>query len=265
MKRLLALAACLAALLAPGVAQAHPLGNFTINRHTTIELSGGRIYLHYALDLAEIPTLQSGKRVRTAAFAVEAARGLELRVDGKRTPLRTLEQRTVERPGAGGLTTLRFDGVYEAAATGTRLAFRDRNFARRIGWKEVVVHAGAGAALRAADVPATSTSDDLRSYPQDLLRSPLDVTTATASFRLGSGDGVPPALDGHAAAEYRSGGFESLISRGDLSLGVILLSLAIAAFWGAAHALTPGHGRMPAAIPTPRMPLLVSTFSSWWW
>ena len=30
---------------------------------------------------------------------------------------------------------------------------------------------------------------------------------------------------------------------GDLSLGVILLSLLIAAFWGAAHALTPGHGK----------------------
>ena len=44
-------------------------------------------------------------------------------------------------------------------------------------------------------------------------------------------------------AEHRGGGFEALISRGDLSLGVILLSLAIAAFWGAAHALTPGHGK----------------------
>ena len=37
MKRLLVLAVCLAALLAPGVAQAHPLGNFTINRHTAID------------------------------------------------------------------------------------------------------------------------------------------------------------------------------------------------------------------------------------
>ena len=34
MKRLLVLAGCLAALLAPAAAQAHPLGNFTINRHT---------------------------------------------------------------------------------------------------------------------------------------------------------------------------------------------------------------------------------------
>ena len=35
----------------------------------------------------------------------------------------------------------------------------------------------------------------------------------------------------------------SLIYRGDLSLGVILVSLLIAAFWGAVHALTPGHGK----------------------
>ena len=243
MKRMLVLAACLAALLVPGVAQAHPLGNFTINRHTTIELSGGRIYVHYALDLAEIPTLQSGTRVRSAGFAAEAARGLELRVDGSRAPLRVLERRSVERPGAGGLKTLRFDAVYETSATGTRLTFRDRNFGSRIGWKEVVVRSSDGAELSAASVPATSRSDDLRAYPQDLLSSPLDVTSATASFSLGKGSGTPPALDDDAAAEHRGGGFEALISRGDLSFGVILLSLAIAAFWGAAHALTPGHGK----------------------
>ena len=243
MKRLLVLAGCLAALLAPAAAQAHPLGNFTINRHTAIELSGGRIYVQYALDLAEIPTLQQGKRVRASGFAAETARGLELRVDGKRAPLRVLEHRTVERPGAGGLKTLRFDAVYETAATGTKLAFRDRNFGSRIGWKEVVVRSSDGAELRAASVPATSRSNGLRAYPQDLLRSPLDVTSATASFTLGEGAGTPPSLDGVTAAEHRGGGFEALISRGDLSLGVILLSLAIAAFWGAAHALTPGHGK----------------------
>ena len=34
-----------------------------------------------------------------------------------------------------------------------------------------------------------------------------------------------------------------MIDRGDLSFGVILVSLLVAAFWGAAHALTPGHGK----------------------
>ena len=243
MKRLLLIATVLAALIAPAGAAAHPLGNFTVNRHTEIELSGGRVYVHYALDLAEIPTFQLGGRVRDAGFAREAARSLELRLDGRRTPLRVLERRVESRPGAGGLKTLRFDAVYIASGTGTRLNFRDRNFASRIGWREIVVRAEEGAELRASSVPAASESDALRAYPSDLLRSPLDVTTAAASFALGTGPGTPPRIDRAAPFEHRGGGFEALVSRGDLSLGVVLLSLAIAAFWGAAHALTPGHGK----------------------
>ena len=243
MKRILVLVALLGTLVAPSVAAAHPLGNFTINRHATVELSGDRIFVHYALDLAEIPTFQLGDRVRGPAFAAETGRRLELLLDGRRAPLRVLERRVQTRPGAGGLDTLRFDAVYAARGTGTRLSLRDRNFESRIGWREIVVRARDGAVLRGASVPATSASDELRVYPKDLLRSPLDVSTATARFSLGNGPGTAPSLSGSAAAEHRGGGFEALISRGELSLGVILFSLAIAAFWGAAHALTPGHGK----------------------
>ena len=243
MKRLALIALALLALALPAGAAAHPLGNFTVNRHSELELSGGRVYLHYTLDLAEIPTFQIGARVRRAAFAREAARSLELRLDGRRVPLRVLERRVATRPGAGGLKTLRLDVVYAAAGTGSRLSFRDRNFDERIGWREVVVRAENGAELHSSSVPSASESDGLRAYPSDLLRAPLDVTAATATFTLGDGPGSPPALDEAAAAEHRGGGFEALVTRGDLSLGVILLSLAIAAFWGAAHALTPGHGK----------------------
>ena len=243
MKRLLVICVLLGALGAPGSALAHPLGNFTVNRHTTIELSGGRIYVQYSVDLAEIPTFQLGKQVRRAAFAREAASKLDLQLDGRRAPLRLLERRVAMRPGAGGLQTLRFDGAYIASGTGSRLTFRDRNFGTRIGWKEIVVRGEDGAVLRSASVPAASTSNVLRAYPKDLLRSPLDVSTATASFSLGQGPGSPPSLDEAGATPHRGGGFESLVSRGDLSFGVILLSLLIAAFWGAAHALTPGHGK----------------------
>ena len=54
---------------------------------------------------------------------------------------------------------------------------------------------------------------------------------------------MPPPLAGAEAGEAQSGGFESLIARGDLGVGVILVSLLVAMFWGAAHALTPGHGK----------------------
>ncbi len=243
MKRLLVVLALLAVLVVPASALAHPLGNFTVNRHTTIELSGGRVYVQYSVDLAEIPTFQLGKQVRRPAFAREAARKLELQIDGRRAQLRLLERRVVTRPGAGGLETLRFDAVYVASRTGSRLTFQDRNFGSRIGWKEIVVRSEDGAEVWNASVPAASTSNVLRAYPRDMLRSPLDVSTATASFSLGQGPGSPPSLDPAGSTQHRGGGFESLVSRGDLSLGVVLLSLLIAAFWGAAHALTPGHGK----------------------
>jgi len=139
---LLALAAL--TLSRPNPAEAHPLGNFTVNRYAGVELSGGSIYVHYVLDLAEIPTFQEGDRVRAPGFAAEAARRLELVVDGERLPLRVIEHRSVARPGAGGLETLRFDAVYRAKGTGTALALRDRNFGSRIGWREITVRAADG-------------------------------------------------------------------------------------------------------------------------
>jgi len=92
-------------------------------------------------------------------------------------------------------------------------------------------------------VPATSRSDELRAYPQSLLRSPLEVRTAMARYVPGDAPGAPPAVDDRAAPVHRGGGFEALVQRGELSPGIVALSLLVAAFWGAAHALTPGHGK----------------------
>lgn len=248
MNRVKALGAAIVAvaaalLLAPGSASAHPLGNFTVNRYAGIELSGSEIYVRYALDLAEIPTYQLGDEVRASGYPADLARRLELTLDGKPVPLRVLESRTVRRPGAGGLKTLRLDVIYLAEGTGRDLTFADRSFAGRIGWREVTLSARDGASVVRSGVPATSESAALRSYPKDLLRSPLDVSNASAIVEQGDGPGTPPTIAAAPAPEHESGGFEALIEQGDVSLGVLLLSLVIAAFWGAAHALTPGHGK----------------------
>jgi ABC-type nickel/cobalt efflux system permease component RcnA len=242
-KRLLVACVLVAALALPPLAAGHPLGNFTVNRHATIELSAGDVYVRYALDLAEIPAFQLGSRVRRAGFAGALGRELELRLDGRRAPLVLLERRVSVRPGAGGLDTLRLDAVYRAEGSGTRLSFHDRALPGRIGWREIVVRAERGARVVTASVPSASRSDDLRSYPGDLLRGPLDVRSATATVALGSGPGTAPRLGTEVAAPRRGGGFEALVSRGELSVWVVLLSLLVAAFWGAAHALTPGHGK----------------------
>jgi nickel/cobalt exporter len=247
-KRLAVLAGALAGLLlVPAVASAHPLGNFTINRYAGIEVAGDAIYVRYALDVAEIPTIQLGGQLRAKGYPARLARELELTLDGRRAPLRVVEGRVRTRAGAGGLQTLRLDVVYRAEGAGEALTFRDRSFPGRIGWREVTMSARDGARIVAADVPAVSSSSALRRYPRDLLRSPLDVSSATATIELAAGAAAPPSLGAAPVASHAPGGFESLIEQGELSAGVLLFSLAIAAFWGAAHALTPGHGKAMVA------------------
>lgn len=235
--------AAVVVLVAPGAASAHPLGNFTVNHFTAVDLAGNGVFLRYSLDLAEIPTFQVGAEVRRPGYAADLARKLELTVDDKRVPLVVLSHRAVERPGAGGLKTLRFDAVFRATASGNRLGFSDRAFSSRIGWREIVVSARDGAKVVSSTAPAESLSEELRAYPKSLLTSPLDVRSATVTYRPGSADAVAPTIGTALAPAHRGSGFESLIGRGELSLGVILVSLLIAAFWGAVHALTPGHGK----------------------
>ena len=40
------------------IVSAHPLGNFTINQYSRIELAADQVTLRYVLDMAEIPTFQ---------------------------------------------------------------------------------------------------------------------------------------------------------------------------------------------------------------
>jgi ABC-type nickel/cobalt efflux system permease component RcnA len=245
-KRLLVLVGLLGILgaaMLPGSASAHPLGNFTVNHFAAVDLAGNGVYVRYALDLAEIPTFQEGANVRKPGYAAILARSLELRVDGGRVPLTVVSHRTSERPGAGGLKTLRFDAVYSAPVKGSKLTFTDRAYASRIGWREIVVTGRNGASVTTSSAPASSRSNELRTYPTSLLRSPLDIHSARVGYSPGSSAAPAPTIGATIAAEHQNGGFESLIQRGDLSVGVILLSLLIAAFWGAVHALTPGHGK----------------------
>jgi ABC-type nickel/cobalt efflux system permease component RcnA len=114
------------------------------------------------------------------------------------------------------------------------VSVEDRNYADRIGWKEIVFGA-----------TTASASDELRAYPKDLLTSPLDVTSAQSTLAP-SNDPPPTLLAGRALAapdRITDSGFASLIGHRHLSLAVILGSLALAVFWGAAHALSPGHGK----------------------
>jgi nickel/cobalt exporter len=262
MKRLIAVGVALLALLAPAAASAHPLGNFTVNHFTRIETSGDRLYLRYVLDMAEIPTFQNrsdvaaeGEKAYGDALAERLRHGLSLTVAGKPAALRELGHELAFPNGVGGLHTTRLEivldaGVLPESSAPLALDYLDGNDPDRIGWREIVLVQGGGASIVSSSVPSESVSDELRSYPADLLQSPLDVREATARVKPGDVAGPPPELSSkgqldspvRVAAKSESG-FAGLISRDDLSLGVILISLLVAMFWGAVHALSPGHGK----------------------
>jgi len=236
MKRLAVLLVVAAALLAPAAASAHPLGNFTINRFSRVEVSGHRLYVRYVLDMAEIPTFQAG-RIDARAYASRIARNAKLEVAGKAAALVPLGTALAHPRGAAGLRTTRLEVILAGPKLSGQasISYRDDNYKDRIGWKEIVVG------------NAQSTSDELRAYPKNLLQSPLDITSVKTQLAPTSGPDVPPALSSGKTLEapdrVADAGFSSLIGRHHLSALVILASLAAAFFWGMAHALSPGHGK----------------------
>jgi nickel/cobalt transporter (NicO) family protein len=235
-KRVVLLLGVLAALVGPAVAAAHPLGNFTINRFSRVEVAGPRVYVHYVLDLAEIPTFQAG-RIDVRSYANRIARRARLAVDGSDARLVPVEISLVHPPGAGGLKTTRLEVILRGPKLEgpARIDYRDTNYAGRIGWKEIVVG------------QAPSRSRELRAYPRDLLSSPLDVTAVQARLSPGTVPGTRPHVTSGAAARapdrIADSSFASLVNRRGLGAWVVLASLGAALFWGMAHALSPGHGK----------------------
>jgi nickel/cobalt exporter len=250
-RRALLALAVLAALALPALASAHPLGNFTTNHYSRVVASGDRIYVLYVLDLAEIPTFQ--EKPTAARLLPRVANGISLRVDGRAIPLRPLRHALGFPPGVAGLRTTRFESVYESPplqAGMRRLAYQDGTFPGRIGWKEIVVEHGSGAELLSSSAPSRSVSDELRAYPKDQLSSPLEVSSASFEVSPGRGPGLAPTVSRGQSLDSRvtvhgggDGGFASLISREKLSAGFVALALLLAFFWGAVHALSPGHGK----------------------
>ena len=238
-----------------GPAAAHPLGNFTVNRYAAIEVSAGAVRVTYVLDLAEVPAFQARDEVAADPDAYRAEQvaaieeGLVLEVDGRPLDLEPLESRLAQPEGQGGLDTIRLSVLFEAdlpeVAPDEELlvTFEDRNGGGRIGWREVVVDAAGDARVVESSVPAEDVSDALRSYPEDRLRSPLDVSEATFRFTPGSEEVVARPLDAAEGAAPQGDRFTELLDRQRLTPLVLAGMLGVAALVGVGHALAPGHGK----------------------
>src|SRR5215208_1507628 len=266
--------ACLAfavfASLIPREAQAHPLGDFTINHYSSIEFAEETARITYVLDSAEIPTLQQkahldangdGKLSDEEANAYLEAEmpslveDLRLRAGDEILPLEVRDSSAEYRPGQGGLPTLRVEAHLLADLPKDwrgEAHYADQTYENRLGWREIVVRDGPEGAIRDSTVQAKSVSKELRCYPRDMLSSPPDVREA--SFTLVPGDGsVENKTAGRTAERVGTsfgglrGRVDALVSVERLSAAVVALSMLAAFFWGAAHALTPGHGKAVVA------------------
>jgi nickel/cobalt transporter (NicO) family protein len=236
-------------------AEAHPLGNFSVNHLVQVKASADRVELRYLLDQAEIPTFQERGRSDAeviAAKRAEVRRALAVTADGRRLPLReTGPPRLERRPGQGGLPTTRLELSFAAPARGAaRVAVRDGTFPGRVGWRAVVARPGDGTSVRST-APSTDPTGGLRRYPKDALSSPRDQRTATLTVRPGDGTLTAPRDPGGTPATTadRGGGdgFAGVFADAAAGRGVLLFFLLAALAWGAVHALSPGHGKTMVA------------------
>jgi nickel/cobalt exporter len=261
-------------LLGAPVAMAHPLGNFSINHSHNLSFEPHLIVDRAIVDFAEIPTAQSKDQIDTDGDGHISPAELEVRGQAQCDQLRQAVALNVDSDavmftvaqasfsyldGQAGLPTGRLECRLEARVDLTvprQVSFEDSFEADRVGWHEVTA-AGHGVQLADSPVPEVSGTDELRTYPLDLLGSPLDVRDLTVSVAPGSVTSAgeveaitprsqPSIFHGGplaGAVDRITGTFNDLIGRRDLTMGVGFLAVALAMILGASHALLPGHGK----------------------
>ncbi|MBP6789909.1 MAG: sulfite exporter TauE/SafE family protein [Candidatus Promineofilum sp.] len=268
LRPVLALLLALFGLSAAAIVSAHPLGNFTISRYSAVTLGAASADVHYIIDMAEIPTYQERQTMDAdgngvisgdeeaaylAATVPALAANLRLEVDGAAAPLMPQRHALSFPPGQGDLPTLRLE-VWLASALPAgdgplTVVYEDGNYPDRLGWREVIVTATEGTLL-ASSVPAADLSDQLRAYPADLLQAPPTVSRAEARFaptgaalNAAPQTTTAPEAATDVATRFGQDEFADLLSRTLDTPAALAAALLVAVGLGAAHALTPGHGK----------------------
>ncbi|MEU3320978.1 nickel transporter [Streptomyces sp. NPDC006785] len=249
-------------------ATAHPLGNFSVNYHTGLVLRPDRIDAHVVVDHAEISALQERSaidadhdgrvsddeaRVHAERTCSDLSGQLRLSVGGTQAEWRRSSATLVYEIGEAGLRTSRLTCSLTSPADLTEPADirAETDYdTRRVGWHEMTA-TGQDVRITRTDVPATSTTRELRRYPADPLASPLDQRSATLRSEPGQGRAAVPAVVADLPGAGVIGGvlarvtgaFDSLVGAREITLPVGLLALLLALVLGASHAAMPGHGK----------------------
>jgi nickel/cobalt transporter (NicO) family protein len=266
--------------IAPGVASAHPMGNLSINHYARLEAGANGIHATYVLDIAELPTFElmqtwgtpqgTAKAVLDRKAAVQAREWIaNLSFLGNGKPLTPTVESTdlAIIDGAGNLPVFRIRTNLHLPAAGGRLEYEDRNYPTRAGWREIVVVAGSGAEIQKASNGDQDISQGLTSYPQDPTkappqdtrawiewrRAPLSISKLAKPIELAAAPvattvrDVRPAEPQSLGTVKRNDAISQILRRKDISWPLLVTLIALAFWFGALHALEPGHGKTMVA------------------
>jgi nickel/cobalt transporter (NicO) family protein len=270
---------------ASGLAWAHPLGNLSVSHYARLEPFAKGVEVTYALDLAEIPTFELMQSWGVAketpkdvlqTRAVEQARAwvenLVFTENGKPLSPKFESAELAILDGAGGLPVFRITTKLQLGAIGGRLEYEDRNYSARAGWREIVIRPGAGADVSKASNGDTDLSQALTAYPQDPGQDPPRNTRAWCEWRVAAGpvtqarkpviealtESAPPvpapgARDARPSeavstgAVKRKDAISTILRMKDIPWPLMATLLGLAFWFGALHALEPGHGKTMVA------------------
>jgi ABC-type nickel/cobalt efflux system permease component RcnA len=214
-------------------------------------------------------------QAKAVAEAREWAKQLRFTSDGELVAARFVSAEMVTADGAGNLPVMRVSTHLKVAAAPGKLDYVDGTFPdRTAGWKEVMVVAKDGAGVKTSTAGAKDLSQGLTAYPQDAAVAPPQDLKATIVWvgvpvekpviteKLESAPVVPPdvtpavepAPTAPTVAEPNSMGqvkrndfLSKALKGGEIGWGLGLACIAVAFWFGALHAMEPGHGKTMVA------------------
>jgi len=259
---------------------AHPMGNFSVSHFTRFDVQKNSVNVTYVLDLAEIPTYQlmrdwnldpsADAKIPQATLDEKATTQAgewikQLAFTSNSSPIQPKLQNTKIKlsPGAGGMQVARVETSLRLDNVQGKLAFEDRSYPDRAGWKEIVIassdstpiiqasHSGADRSKALTEYPADPTltpPQDLRASIVWHVEAPLIVTKIVPIEQpVAPPEQVVPKPKPAPGEVTRGDYLSRMLSQKDIPFNVMLIGIAVAFAFGALHAKSPGHGKTMVA------------------
>ncbi len=261
---------------------AHPMGNFSVSHFTRFDIGKKAVNITYVLDLAEIPTYQlmrdwnldpaADAKIPQETLNEKASQQakawiahLDFTSNGAHLTPTQAATKIKLSDGAGGMHVSRIETALRLDHVQGKLAFEDRNYPDRAGWKEIVIASADGTPIIQASQTSADRSKALTEYPvdptltppQDLraniewhVEAPVIVTKIVPIEQPAAAvtQAATPTAPKPVAGEVTRGDYLSrMLSQHDIPFNIMLIGIAVAFAFGALHAKSPGHGKTMVA------------------